>query len=71
MEVSGYGARIFKPVVDKTIYYMHNEEIARFSNKLKVIITSGLRRFISSAEIFPCSRFYFSNAFGIYERGNI
>ena len=34
----------------------------RFLNKLKVIITSGLGRFISSKEIFPPSRFYFSNA---------
>ena len=24
-----------------------------------------------SKEIFPCSRFYFYNAFGIYKRGNI
>ena len=44
------------------IYYMHNKEIWWFLNKLKAIITSGLRRFISSKEIFPPSRFYFSNA---------
>ena len=50
------------------IYYMHNEEIWRFLNKLKAIITSGLGRFISSKEIFPPSRFYFSNAnAGIFE----
>ena len=30
---------------------MHNKEIPQFSNKLKVTITSGLRRFISSKEI--------------------
>ena len=48
-------------------YYMHNKEIPRFPNKLKVIITSGLRRFISSKEIFPCSQFYFSNAIHIYK----
>ena len=47
---------------DKYVYYMHNKEIWRFLNKLKAIITSGLRRFISSKEIFPPSRFYFSNA---------
>ena len=34
------------------LYYMHNEEMPRFSNKLKVIITSGLRRFISANEIY-------------------
>ena len=55
----------------KDIYYMHNEEIPRFLKKLKVIITSGLGRFIFSKEIFLCSRFYFSNALGIYKRGNI
>ena len=44
------------------IYYMQNEEIWRFLNKLKAIITSGLGRFISSKEIFLPSRFYFSNA---------
>ena len=45
-----------------TIYYMHNKKISRFLNKLKAIITSGLRKFISSKEIFPPSRFYFSSA---------
>ena len=50
---------------------MHNKEIPRFPNKLKVIFTSGLRRFISSKEIFPCSRFYFSSAICIYKRKNI
>ena len=35
---------------------MHNEEVPRFLKKLKVIITFGLGRFISSKEIFPCSR---------------
>ena len=44
------------------IYYMHNKEISGFLNKLKGIITSGLRRFISCKEIFLPSRFYFSNA---------
>ena len=68
-----------KPVTEDKIlgqtymlaYYMHNEEMPQFSKKLKVIITSGLRRFISSKEIFPCSQFYLSNAFGIYKRWNI
>ena len=47
---------------------MHNEEIRQFLNKLKTIITSGLGRFISPKEIFPPSRFYFSNAnAGIFE----
>ena len=46
----------------KNIYYMHSEEIWRFFNKLKAIITSGLRRFISSKEIFLPSQFYFSYA---------
>ena len=47
----------FLNCMTNSVYYMHNEEIPQFSNKLKVIITSGLRRFISSKEIFPCSRF--------------
>ena len=47
---------------DKSKYYMHNEEIWRFLNKLKAIMTSGLGRFISSKEIFLPSRFYFSIA---------
>ena len=49
-----------------TIYYMHNKEIWRFFNKLKAIITSGLRRFSSAKEIFPPSRIYFSNAIVLY-----
>ena len=52
----------FSTWVSISKYYMHNEEIWRFLNKLKAIITSGLGRFISSKEIFPPSRFYFSNA---------
>ena len=48
--------------VNIDIYYMHKKEIWRFLNKLKAIITFGLRRFISSKEIFLPSRFYFSNA---------
>ena len=43
-------------------FILHNKEISHFLNKLKAIITSGLRRFISSKEIFPPSQFYFSNA---------
>ena len=49
------------------VYYMHNKEIWRFLNKLDAIITSGLRRFISSKEIFPPSRFYFFNAIVLCE----
>ena len=56
----------------KPLYYMHNKEIPRFPNKLKVMITSGLRRLISSKEIFPLSQFYFSNAIRIlYKRRDI
>ena len=62
---------ILKEVENKTLYYMHNKEIPWFPNKLKVIITSGLGRFISSKKIFPSSRFYFSNTVRIYKRGNI
>ena len=55
-----------------SIYYMHNKEMPWFSNKIKVIISFGLERFISSKEIFPSSRFYFSNSNPyIYKRGNI
>ena len=46
----------------RSLYYMHNKEIWWFLNKLKALITSGLRRFISSKEIIPPGRFYFSNA---------
>ena len=41
------------------LYYMLNKEISGFLNKLKVIITSGLRRFISSNKMFPHDWFYF------------
>ena len=39
--------------------------------ELKLIVTSGLGRFISSKEIFPSIRFYVSSAIRIYKRGNI
>ena len=48
------------------VCYLQNEEIPRFQNKLKVIITSGLRRFISSKEIIPCSQFYFFPMHSVY-----
>ena len=62
---------IVSALFNNLLYYMHNKEIPWFPNKLKVIITSGLGRFISSKKIFPSSRFYFSNAICTYKRGNI
>ena len=55
-------ATLHESGLNKQIYYMHNEEIRRFLNKLKAIITSGLGGFISSKEIFLPNQFYFSYA---------
>ena len=52
-------SNVSDPKGAENIYYLHNKEIWRFLNKLKEIITSCLRGFIFSKEIFPRSRFYF------------